>query len=377
MNVRKARTPVCLTAFFASVPSFLPAIRPIHSGEQVDAQEQYDAEYPGADGLRRMMVERQQRQDTEYHQRDDGGHPPADKFLHRLLDGLDPINMAVVINKEMQRQHQQEGAAESRDRRMRRFEMFGVFLGMVQRQVEHLGPGQVGRQHDDQERKDDAHAEYGDDHADGQEHLLPERRQPVQDLGIDDGVVKAEGQLDGDQDQGDDQRPGSHEDGDSEQRQTIVTSMRTGENTYRRVRMKMFMHLPIVDQNACPLQSALDLFAILAMEQSRIRYTRHMDMRPLAERMRPETLADVVGQKHLVGAGKIIRQIIEQKQPTSLILWGPPAAARRRWRASSPARRTPNSWSFRPSQRQGGCRQGHRAGRAEPPARHEDHPVHR
>ena len=44
--------------------------------------------------------------------------------------------------------------------------------------------------------------------------------------------------------------------------------------------------------------------------------------------MRPETLADVVGQEHLVGAGKIIRQIIEQKQPTSLILWGPPGSGK-------------------------------------------------
>jgi putative ATPase len=50
--------------------------------------------------------------------------------------------------------------------------------------------------------------------------------------------------------------------------------------------------------------------------------------RPLAERMRPETLAGVVGQNHLTGSGKIIRQIIEQKQPTSLILWGPPGSGK-------------------------------------------------
>ncbi len=50
--------------------------------------------------------------------------------------------------------------------------------------------------------------------------------------------------------------------------------------------------------------------------------------KPLAERMRPAGLADIVGQKHLVGAGKIIRRIIEQKQPTSLILWGPPGSGK-------------------------------------------------
>ncbi|MEO5627275.1 MAG: replication-associated recombination protein A [Candidatus Saccharimonadales bacterium] len=51
-------------------------------------------------------------------------------------------------------------------------------------------------------------------------------------------------------------------------------------------------------------------------------------MEPLAERMRPQSLADVVGQEHLVSSGKIIREIIEQKQPTSLILWGPPGSGK-------------------------------------------------
>ncbi|HET8708651.1 MAG TPA: replication-associated recombination protein A, partial [Candidatus Saccharimonadales bacterium] len=53
-----------------------------------------------------------------------------------------------------------------------------------------------------------------------------------------------------------------------------------------------------------------------------------MDTRPLAERMRPEKLEDVLGQEHLVGAGKIIHQIVERKQPTSLILWGPPGSGK-------------------------------------------------
>ena len=53
-----------------------------------------------------------------------------------------------------------------------------------------------------------------------------------------------------------------------------------------------------------------------------------MDMRPLAERMRPEKLDDVVGQQHLIGAQKIIREIIDKKEPTSLILWGPPGTGK-------------------------------------------------
>src|SRR5260221_8830884 len=51
-------------------------------------------------------------------------------------------------------------------------------------------------------------------------------------------------------------------------------------------------------------------------------------MQPLAERMRPETLAQVVGQEHLVRAGQIIHEIIARKQPTSLILWGPPRSGK-------------------------------------------------
>ena len=53
-----------------------------------------------------------------------------------------------------------------------------------------------------------------------------------------------------------------------------------------------------------------------------------MDTRPLAERMRPEKLADVIGQEHLVAAGKIIHEIIANNQPTSLILWGPPGTGK-------------------------------------------------
>ena len=49
---------------------------------------------------------------------------------------------------------------------------------------------------------------------------------------------------------------------------------------------------------------------------------------PLAERMRPERLDQVLGQEHLVAAGKIIHEIVTRKQPTSLILWGPPGSGK-------------------------------------------------
>lgn len=53
-----------------------------------------------------------------------------------------------------------------------------------------------------------------------------------------------------------------------------------------------------------------------------------MSFRPLADRMRPEKLSDIAGQHHLVDSGKIIHEIISSKQPTSLILWGPPGSGK-------------------------------------------------
>src|SRR5579863_3997724 len=51
-------------------------------------------------------------------------------------------------------------------------------------------------------------------------------------------------------------------------------------------------------------------------------------MRPLADRMRPRSLAEFVGQGHLLGAGKPLRQAIEAGQLHSLILWGPPGTGK-------------------------------------------------
>ena len=49
---------------------------------------------------------------------------------------------------------------------------------------------------------------------------------------------------------------------------------------------------------------------------------------PLASRLRPETLEEYVGQKHLVGPGKILRQLIEKDQISSMIFWGPPGVGK-------------------------------------------------
>ncbi|MBP3373179.1 MAG: replication-associated recombination protein A [Bacteroidaceae bacterium] len=49
---------------------------------------------------------------------------------------------------------------------------------------------------------------------------------------------------------------------------------------------------------------------------------------PLAERMRPTTLDNYIGQPHLVGQGGVLRKMIETKRVTSFILWGPPGVGK-------------------------------------------------
>lgn len=49
---------------------------------------------------------------------------------------------------------------------------------------------------------------------------------------------------------------------------------------------------------------------------------------PLASRLRPETLDEYVGQKHLVGKGKILRRLIESDNISSMVFWGPPGVGK-------------------------------------------------
>jgi putative ATPase len=54
----------------------------------------------------------------------------------------------------------------------------------------------------------------------------------------------------------------------------------------------------------------------------------HARRAPLAERMRPRTLDEYVGQEHLLGPGKPLRLAIEGDDPTSMIFWGPPGTGK-------------------------------------------------
>src|SRR6267154_2919884 len=53
-----------------------------------------------------------------------------------------------------------------------------------------------------------------------------------------------------------------------------------------------------------------------------------MESTPLAERLRPNSLDELLGQEHLVGKGGILRTAIEQGKVPSMILWGPPGTGK-------------------------------------------------
>ena len=52
------------------------------------------------------------------------------------------------------------------------------------------------------------------------------------------------------------------------------------------------------------------------------------DQQPLAARMRPVSLDEVVGQDHLLGPGRPLREAVERGTPGSIILWGPPGSGK-------------------------------------------------
>ncbi|MYE75016.1 MAG: AAA family ATPase, partial [Acidimicrobiaceae bacterium] len=64
-----------------------------------------------------------------------------------------------------------------------------------------------------------------------------------------------------------------------------------------------------------------DLFDAAAAERLRMRA-------PLAARLRPRTLDEIVGQDHLVGPGRPLRELIEADRLSSVILWGPPGTGK-------------------------------------------------
>ena len=57
-------------------------------------------------------------------------------------------------------------------------------------------------------------------------------------------------------------------------------------------------------------------------------YNMSMNRVPLAERMRPRRLSEVLGQEKIVGEGKILTEIVKKGEPVNLIFWGPPGTGK-------------------------------------------------
>ena len=74
--------------------------------------------------------------------------------------------------------------------------------------------------------------------------------------------------------------------------------------------------------------TTLPELAQTAQESTKPGHGRSVEKPPLAERMRPKTIDEVIGQKHLLGPGMPLRTAFESGHPHSMILWGPPGVGK-------------------------------------------------
>ena len=103
------------------------------------------------------------------------------------------------VEEIAQADHQQEHAAEGQDARLGQLEQVVIVVGMVQGGIEGRGQADAAGQADQQQGAEEAHAEDRDHQAPGEEKPLLARGQPIEDAGINHGVVKGEADLQGQQ----------------------------------------------------------------------------------------------------------------------------------------------------------------------------------
>lgn len=71
-----------------------------------------------------------------------------------------------------------------------------------------------------------------------------------------------------------------------------------------------------------------ELFGLLRSKRYAIEMSKQSQTQPLADRLRPQTLAEFVGQEKIIGEGKILRRAIEEDRVPSLVFWGPPGCGK-------------------------------------------------
>lgn len=72
----------------------------------------------------------------------------------------------------------------------------------------------------------------------------------------------------------------------------------------------------------------MPFFELKIKQELNYRYKQNGMAEPLAERLRPQTLDDYIGQKHIVGEGAVLRRMIDSGHICSFILWGPPGVGK-------------------------------------------------
>ena len=104
------------------------------------------------------------------------------------------MHILLVVEEVGEAHHHQKGAAKGRNRQMRIGHDAGIFIRLGGGKLQRLPRADLCGNGNDGQRKDNTHAEHGNDNAPGQEAVLPLGRHILQLVGIDDGIV--EGQRD-------------------------------------------------------------------------------------------------------------------------------------------------------------------------------------
>lgn len=79
------------------------------------------------------------------------------------------------------------------------------------------------------------------------------------------------------------------------------------------------LYEPKLVRNLC-----IDFFSLQNQEKKELENTKI----PLAERMRPTSLQDFVGQQHILASNTVFRNLLEQQNIPSMIMWGPPGCGK-------------------------------------------------